>query len=141
MSTHYKALCGSECCTISQDMQEDLNAFQRKFLKELKAELKGMHAGRHKRAFLMQVEEYEREIIMDGKPIHSRLWSACDSIGCAKRKVPNTKIELPHFGCVIGDCKDCGIFKVPKMELRCDRMISFFTMSSHVHCNGMVLTI
>ena len=83
MSTRYKALCGCECCTLIQDMMDDAIAFRRRFLRELRNEAGRIRNSRQNAARKEAIKTYERQIFDEtGKPIHSRMWQACDSLAC-----------------------------------------------------------
>ena len=136
MSTRYKALCGCECCTLSQDMMDDVVSFRRRFLRELKHEAGRIRNSRQNSTRKEEIKTYERQIFNEnGKPIHSRMWQACDSLACPPIKIPGTTLELPHFKCVLGECALCGKFNAPLMELNSDRLISYSLFSDHVRCS------
>lgn len=137
MTERYKALCGCEACTISQDMQEDVSKARRELLKQLKKELEELPTrSREKKTRLeAKIKEYENEIMgEDSKPRHTRMWTACDALACPPIKVAGTELEVPHFKCVLGECKKCGLYEAPKMELESNKPVSYCLFSNYVAC-------
>ena len=79
ITPRYNFLCGCETCTISQDMQHDLNISRRVHIKTLKFDMNNMIDLSLQAAFKYRIELYESEINnSEGKPQYSRMWYACD---------------------------------------------------------------
>jgi len=105
---------------MSQDMQEDVTSFRQELLRDLKDELELMEDGPAKEEFERKVNQYEKQVMADGKPTHTRMWYACDMVGCDPINIQNTKLKLPHFSCALGECDKCGTYNAPELELNSD---------------------
>ena len=115
---------------------DDVVAFRRRFLRELKQEAARIRNSRQNAARKKEIETYEKEVFdSNGKPLDSRMWRLADSIACPPIKIAGTNLELPHFRCVLGECGQCGAFTAPAMESNSDRLVSYFIFSDHIRCS------
>ena len=136
MNPRYREVCGCETCTISNDLQEYANKARRSLLNEMKAELKDMPDGPLKDAYADKVDNFCKLFFNDdGSPIHKKMWTACDSVGCGSIELPGTDLKLPHMRCILGECDDCGKYEAAEEELASDTDVGYIVFTPYVRCS------
>ena len=73
--------------------------------------------------------------MVDGTPIHTRLWCACDAVVCTPISIADTDMEVPHMKCALGHCKDCGTINAPQIELASNYSVVCSGFESHKECS------
>lgn len=135
MTAQYKSICGCECCTMSQEMQEDLHNIRLEALKDLKELLSVMPSGQAKLNFERKIKVDESEILLDGKPIHTIMWRVCNAVVYTPISIADTDLKVPYIKHALGHCKECGTFNAPKMELASDYPVVYSGFASHKQCS------
>ena len=124
MTTRHKIMCGCEPCLSASTLQESLNAWRRRYLKQLDTAHRNKGTRQSKSAY----ESYKSSILHNNKLIHERAKDAALSTMCP---FLDPALDLPHWCCVLQCCKDCPSLFIPPQEQESSSSVP--TISYHVY--------
>jgi hypothetical protein len=106
MTACHKQMCGCETCITVRSLQESLNSYRARQLREMKKDL--LEGLRSKN----EVEEYEAAVFPNNIAWHSKPQLAIDEIMCK----PVNGFEHRSWNCVLKRCPNCPQYPTPNAE-------------------------
>jgi hypothetical protein len=108
MSASHKQMCGCEKCLSIQTLQQSLNTWRFRCLRQLSVEVNSLPEGEARQLALARLVDYRIAVLVDDKPIHPKPKIALKSIQCMN--VDN--FNFPHWNCVLRRCSVCPQYPI-----------------------------
>ena len=106
MTARHKQMCGCETCITMRSLQQSLNSYRARHLREMKKDLlEGA-------SLLTEIEEYEATVFPKDTVWHGKPQLAIDEVMCK----PAEGYEHRSWRCVLKKCNDCPQYQVPNAE-------------------------
>jgi hypothetical protein len=127
MSASHKQMCGCEKCLSIRTLQQSLNAWRFRCLRQLSVEANSLPEGEARQLALARLADYRSAVLVDDKPIHPKPKIALKSIQCTN--VNN--FNFLHWNCVLRQCSVCPQYPIHVKEQRTNNDAP--TISFHVY--------
>ena len=108
MTASHKQMCGCEKCLSIRSLQQSLNAWRFRYLRQLGDKANSLPEGEARQLALARLEDYRSAVLVDGKAIHPKPKFALKSIQCLN--VNN--FNYPHWNCVLRRCSVCPQYPI-----------------------------
>jgi hypothetical protein len=112
MTARHKQMCGCEACLTISSLQQSLNAWRLRRLRELTYTASEMRVSRAKRAATERAETYRNVVLPNGNTWHSKPKFALSEVMC-ELVAPTGH---PHWKCVTRKCEQCPTYPIPLEE-------------------------